>query len=67
VNIPEETKRLLEQLEEMGYHPFQVQQIVQDAIGTNELKTVTPEQNRKLIEALEEYIQFAKKCRAPKR
>ncbi len=67
MSIPEEVKGLLEQLETMGYHPFQVRQIIQETIGTNELNALTPEQNQKLIEALEDYIQFAKKCRSTKR
>jgi uncharacterized membrane protein YheB (UPF0754 family) len=67
MNIREETKNLLDQLNGLGYHPFQVKQIIQDATGSTDLKTITPEQNQKLLEALQEYIQFAQKCRTVQR
>lgn len=54
---------LKQQLIALGYHPFQINEIIMDSVATNKLDTITLEQGRQLITALEEYIEFARRSR----
>ncbi len=53
---------LTQQLLDLGYAPFQVDSMINEAVGTLQLEKVNLDQIALVIEILEEYIQFAKKC-----
>lgn len=53
---------LTKQLVNLGYVPFQVERIIKDVVGTSRLEEVDSDQISLVIEALEEYVQFAIKC-----
>jgi hypothetical protein len=57
-NTVEELKN---QLLSLGYHPFQLNQIIKDAIGTANTKNINSTQVEVLITTLEDYISFASK------
>ena len=59
----ERIRDLLEQLSVLGYHPFQIKQILEDAIETTELDSLALNEQEQLVKALEEYVKFAFKCR----
>lgn len=47
----------------IGYHPTQLNDIIREVVGTTSLATMTDEQNCELIKTLEDYYEFAQKCR----
>lgn len=49
-----------------GYHPAQLNDIVRDIIDDTTLTTITHEQSCELIETLEYYCDFAKRCQKSK-
>lgn len=49
-----------------GYHPAQINDIVREAIGDTSLTKINPEQSCQLIETLEYYCEFAKRCQKSK-
>jgi hypothetical protein len=57
------TKDLLEQLHGLGYHLFQINQIIEDAIGTTKLDSLSIPAQQQLVMTLEDYVNFAFKCR----
>lgn len=59
----EKIRELLVQLDGLGYHSFQVKEIIQETVGTTRLETLTEAEEANLVETLEEYVQFALKCR----
>ena len=59
----EKIRELLVQLDGLGYHSFQVKEIIQETVGTTQMDTLTEEQEGNLVETLEEYVKFALKCR----
>lgn len=58
---------LRRQLLDSGYHPYQVDSIIHDAVGKKPLERLSTEEMRDLIECLEEQIAFAAKCRTIKK
>lgn len=53
---------LTKQLVNLGYAPFQVERIIKEVVGTSRLEEVDLAQISLVIEALEEYVQFAIRC-----
>ncbi|GMB01649.1 hypothetical protein [Pelosinus sp. IPA-1] len=49
-----------------GYHPAQINDIVRESIGDTSLGMITHEQSCRLIETLEYYCEFAKRCQKSK-
>jgi hypothetical protein len=49
------------QLNKLGYQPWQLEMIVQDAIGSDRLDESSPEQLEQVGEILKRYIGFAAK------
>lgn len=54
---------LINQLEALGYVPYQIQSILREANYDAKLDNVTPAQEEQIVEYLEDYIVFAKKCK----
>jgi len=54
---------LKRQIIAMGYHPTQLNDIVREVVGNTSLDSMTLEQGSELIESLEYYYEFAKKCK----
>ena len=64
----DDIRQLLEQLNGLGYHPFQIKQIISDTLdGSTDLESLSIEEQQQLTKALEEYVKFALKCRAVNR
>jgi hypothetical protein len=57
-------RNLLEQLSVLGYHPFQIEQIIAETIETTKLDSLLPQEQEQLANSLEEYVKFALKCRS---
>ncbi|SDD80553.1 hypothetical protein SPACI_042740 [Sporomusa acidovorans DSM 3132] len=57
---------LIIQLENLGYLRYQIQDMVQEVIGTAKLENLSLEEEKDVIEALEEHVSFANKCRKAK-
>ena len=55
-------RELSEQLLNLGYHQPQVQSIVQETVGTDQLDELTEDDGQRLLEVLEWYVGFARKC-----
>ena len=53
----------IDQLSNLGYHSFQINSIIKDTVQTTRIDFLSPEQSKELLTALEEYIQFAVKCK----
>lgn len=53
---------LVIQLGNLGYFPYQIQQMIEEVAGTTKLETISQKDQQEIIENLEEYIQFAMKC-----
>ncbi len=62
-NYIEQIQQRIEQLEQLGYHPSQVKNMMLEQIGKTALTGLTDEQNEALADMLDEYIEFALKCR----
>lgn len=60
-------QELTGQLQALGYHQFQIRQIIRDGMGTAELDRLTPEQQQALLRDLNDYVKFAMKCKAVQR
>ena len=54
---------LIVQLEKLDYLPYQIQGIIREIINGNNLDNITSAQADQIVEQLEEYIIFAKKCK----
>ena len=54
---------LINQLEALGYVPYQIQSILREANNDVKLDNITPAQEDQIAEYLEDYIVFAKKCK----
>lgn len=67
MDIPEQAEELVQQLLSLGYHSYQIHQIIADIPGFSLKRTLTPELEGKLIQVLEDYVQFARKCRSTRR
>lgn len=62
----EHMENLLKELTVLGYNKFQIDIILKDAVETTNLTALTELQLDELGEALEEQIEFAKKCKRKK-
>jgi len=51
-----------ERLLALGYHQWQLDEIINETIGTTNVIELSPRQTRLLIIALDEYVHFAEKC-----
>lgn len=63
MTLPEKIQTLIRQLEQLGYQPCQIQQIIEEAAGTMYWQRVTPASQQELAEDLEQHIRFAVRCR----
>lgn len=59
----QQIRAYMKQLADMGYHSYQINDIIKDVIHTTRLEGLTPAQAADLLEALEDYIKFASKCK----
>lgn len=57
---------LRRQLLDLGYRSYQIDDIYRETVGTCNIDGLPPEQSQILIKAMEEYIEFAHKCRRRK-
>ena len=64
--LQEELQVLICQLEQLGYQPYQIRQIIEDAVGTVHWERITPTVQQELVESLEQYICFAVRCQKMK-
>lgn len=59
-------KRITElqsELSRLGYHSYQIREIIKETIGNPHLDQLTELQHKTLIEGLEAYVRFANQCR----
>jgi hypothetical protein len=56
----------IKQLEDLGYRSFQIDDIIQDAVGVSKIEDLPPAQMQILEEALQDYVSFAFKCKGKK-
>ncbi len=54
---------LKQEILDAGYHPVQVNDMIKEIIGKIGLANITFEQSCELIESLEYYCEFSKKCK----
>ncbi|MHC1746124.1 MAG: hypothetical protein AB9895_03270 [Negativicutes bacterium] len=54
---------LTNELQNCGYHPFQIKAIIRDTID-HSIDNATQQELAVLISTLENYIKFAQKCKA---
>lgn len=59
----QQIKKLIKQLNDLGYVQYQLNSIIQDEVGTLNLNSITTAQKSELVEALQGYVDFAVKCR----
>ncbi|QDR82027.1 hypothetical protein [Sporomusa termitida] len=59
----QEIKKLIEQLNNLGYVQYQLDSIIKEAIGTVHLNDLSAGQEKELAAVLQEYVDFAVKCR----
>ncbi len=53
---------LIRELSALGYHSFQIDDIIKEAIGRRTLADASEPEISKVIEVLEEQVRFAAKC-----
>lgn len=56
-------EELKNQLAVLGYHNYQIDGIIRDAVDGEDLSRLSAEQQQHLLEELEQYISFASKCK----
>ncbi len=54
---------LISLLNSLGYMQYQIDSIVKEAVGTVVLTNLNKEEQTELVEVLQEYVNFAVKCR----
>lgn len=54
---------LRKQLLDLGYHEFQLDNIARETVDTTHIENLTEEQSLELVDAFEQYVRFALKCR----
>lgn len=64
--LHEQLLELIRQLEQLGYQPVQINQIIEEEIGMIHWERVSPATQQELIESLENHIFFALRCRQVK-
>jgi Holliday junction resolvasome RuvABC DNA-binding subunit len=62
MNIPEQAKGLVDQLVALGYHSYQIKQMLEEIPGFSEKGPLSPELEKQIIQVLEDYLRFARKC-----
>lgn len=62
-NCIKQLKAYIKQLSDLGYHDFQINSIIEDAVGTSNLRKLRIEQVNDVTETLAEHLKFALKCR----
>lgn len=55
--------RFKAELANLGYHNFQIDNIIMDTVGTLHVDRIDQGQYTQLLDALREYVNFASKCR----
>lgn len=53
---------LIEELKTLGYHKYQIKEIVAEAVNKRDVMNLTEGEVEKVKQALANYIQFARKC-----
>jgi hypothetical protein len=66
-HLYERIRELRKQLINTGYHGFQIDDMIRDIAGSPQIDRLNNGQAEELIEALNEQIQFAFKCRESSR
>lgn len=66
-NFRDEFNRLNEQLLTIGYHDYQINELIKGIIGNNSIDLLDAQLQEDLLNALEEQLKFAEKCRFTKR
>ena len=56
-------KNYLKQLNSLGYVQYQLDNIIKEAVGTVDLSSLNEEQQMELAAVLQDYVNFAIKCR----
>ncbi|CUH97221.1 hypothetical protein P22_3348 [Propionispora sp. 2/2-37] len=56
----------IQQLKQLGYQPYQIRQIIEEAIGTVQWDRVSPASQQELVEKLEKQICFTVRCQKMK-
>ena len=64
--LQETLRDLVRQLEQLGYQPFQIDQIIEEAVGTRHWECLSPARQQELSEDLRNHILFAVRCRRVK-
>lgn len=59
-------RELINVLENSGYYPHQVRDIITDCIGHNNVEKLNQTEASSVINCLQEYISFAQRCRQNK-
>lgn len=59
----DQIQELIRQLDHLGYQPFQIHQIIEEAVGTIQWESISPAAQQELIKGLENHIFFAVRCR----
>jgi len=55
-------KRLKLELANLGYYPYQIEQIIKENYQSDRIENLTAQQLQELAGVLEEYVCFARKC-----
>ena len=66
MTLQKKLQALIRQLEQLGYQAFQIDQIIEEAVGTLQWEHVSPAVQQELAENLEKRIRFAVRCRKMK-
>lgn len=59
--------QLRKTLSDLGYRKFQIDEMIQEAIGFTPQNTISETQAAQVVEVLQEYVSFAAKCRSLKK
>lgn len=62
-----EIVNLKKRTSDLGYRGFRVDSMIKDEIGAVTLESATDQQTSQVIEALQAYILFARKCQQSKK
>lgn len=54
----------LAELKKLGYYSFQIDEILYESVGTNQLNNLNAHDRDMLVKQLEDYIKFARKCKS---
>ncbi|XER14406.1 hypothetical protein SATMO3_46890 [Sporomusa aerivorans] len=62
----QDIQALIMKLSDLGYKSFQIREIINECIETQDLQFLTSAQEAELIDTLQNYVDFAIKCRSTK-